>query len=223
MSEVERYIQLALPKPQKILTPAVVTILILIVIGYALANYAKDFTMANLALNCESVFEGKVWVLLTYPFINCCPGNLFWNSLVILFVGSAIEREWKMKSLAILWLIVSVVCGVIWVAVSYIRGANFIGFGTSAPCFGLIATFGILFRGKRFLFWLWPIEAQHIAWILIIAGLVMGIAQLQSWVFVGGSLVAYLYVKLRLRMSSGISKQTSRFKQNKPSGFVDID
>jgi membrane associated rhomboid family serine protease len=223
MPQVEHYIQLGLPKPQKILTPAVVGILVLSVVGFAIGWHAKDFARDNLALSVQAMRGLKVWTIVTYPYVQFQPWNIAWNAILILFMGSAIEREWRTASVVLLWVVTCGVCGIVWLTVSIIRGADLAAWGADPGCFGLIGAFGVLFRGKRFLFWLWTVEAQHVSWFLVAVGIVIGIAQPQTWVFVGGALIGYLYVKLQVRMRSGIGGGGSRFEAKKPSGFVDID
>jgi len=94
MSDFHQQVQLQMPSPTKLLTPAVTAILILIVIGFALINYARDFTFSILALSKSGIFSGKIWQLITYSLINGGCGLVF-NGLVILFFGSLIERQWK--------------------------------------------------------------------------------------------------------------------------------
>jgi hypothetical protein len=66
----------------------------------------------------------------------------------------------------------------------------------------------------------WTLEAQHLAWILIALGIIIGIASPWIWIWVSGALVAYLYVKMRWRISSSIKAPSSNYK---PGSFVDID
>jgi len=113
MPEVERYIQIVLPSPKKILTPGVVVILALMATGYALAGYFPDFVGEYLAVSPQGVLGGKVWQLVTYSFTEVFPSNLVWEGMVVLFIGSAIEREWRTRRLAVLWLAVSVSCAAV--------------------------------------------------------------------------------------------------------------
>ena len=220
MAEVETKFELAFPSPRKLFTPAVTVILILLVIGFGLVYYKSDLVLDYFALSLGGILKGKIWQLLTYPFFDCCGGTLIFDGLLVLFIGSAVEREWRTKSFVLLWVIVSVVCGLIWLAVSAILGRNYVGLGTHSCAYGLIAVFGILYRRKRFLALFWAIEAQHIAWALIIIGIVLGIQAPITWIWVSGALVAYLYVKLRWRISSSINAPSSGYK---PGSFVDID
>jgi membrane associated rhomboid family serine protease len=223
MPDFETRVQLAIPSPTKLFTPAVTAILILMVAGWAVISYAPDFTLNWLALSSQGLLRGRIWQLVTYSFVNGCSGNLIFNGLMVLFIGSAIEREWRTRSFVALWLVVSVSCGAIWFLVNLIGGWNYIGLGTGACGYGIIGTFGLLFRRKRFFALFWSVEAQHIAWMLIGIGLVLGIARPISWIWVAGALVAYVYVKLRWAMQSSSTYNRPAAVQGRRGGFVDVD
>ena len=223
MAEVEREIQLGLPSPRRLFTPAVTAIILLLVAGFTVVSYAPGFTMSYLAVSARGVLGGKIWQLVTYPFISSCGLNLIFNGLVVLFIGSSIEREWRTASFVALWLVVSITCAVIWVAVSLIASRNFIGLGTAACVYGLIGTFGLLFRRKRFLALFWTIEAQYLALFLVAIGIVLGIPRPITWIWVAGAGVAYLYIKLQWGVRSGGTRGTGRSAQGRASGFVDVD
>ncbi len=223
MPEVERYIQIALPSPKRILTPGVLVILLLLVAGYALVGYFPDFVAAYLAVSPRGIFSGRIWQLVTYSFAEGCPSGLVFDGLVVLFIGSAVEREWHTRRLLLLWLAVSIACAVVWVLAGLVMRANYIGLGSAAASYGLIGTFGLLFRRQRFLFWLWTVEAQHIAILLIVIGIVVGIRQPMAWIWVAGAGAAYIHFKILAgagKTSGGFGK--AAVPQQK-RGFVDID
>jgi len=204
--------------PSKLFTPGVITILVLMVIGYTLYCYAKNFTLYYLLLHPGQLLKGSVWQLLTFSLINSSC-TLAFSGLAVLFLGSAIEREWGTRSFLTLWIVISGVCAIIWSIISLIIGQELIGMG-SAPCiYGLIGTFGLVFRRQRFWFLFCTIEAQHLAFIFVGVGLVLGIAQPISWIWVAGAGVAYLYIKLRWRLMRGPSQNTGK----KKNSFIDVD
>jgi len=174
-----------------------------------------------MALSVGGIMRGKVWQLVTYPFFEPCGGNLIFNGLVLLLIGSSIEREWRTGAFVLLWLVVSVVCGLVWIAVSALFRLNYLGMGGASCIYGLIAMFGLLFRKKKFIAWFWAVEAHYISWALIVIGIVLGIRQPMAWIWVSGALVAYLYIKIRWRAaSSGTNAPAGRYT---PGSFVDID
>lgn len=221
MVDISREIQLQLPSPKQLLTPAVTTILILMVIGYTLTHYATRFTLENLVLTDSVLNNFKVWQLFTYSFISGGCGLLF-NGCIVLFLGSAIEREWKTRATSLLILTVIVACGITWMLFNLLLGRNYPGMGSSSIAYGFIGAFGILFRRQRFLAFLWTVEAQTIAWILIAIGIIFGIASPLTWIWVGGALVAYAVIKAKWALQSRGSRHvdSSRIRQK---GFVDLD
>ena len=160
MAETDRHIELVVPSPRQFFTPAVTAILIIMVIGFAIVNYAENFTVKYLALTSGGIFSGKIWQLVTYSFIDSGGLPLLFDGLLLLFVGSAIERERGTGALIFLWLIVSAVCGLIWVIVSRLAGANYLGLGATSCAYGLVAVFGVIFNRRKFLAFFWMVEAQ---------------------------------------------------------------
>ncbi|MBE0534834.1 MAG: rhomboid family intramembrane serine protease [Phycisphaerae bacterium] len=219
MSDFQQRLQVELPAPSKLFTCAVVFSLAFLIIGFALLHYAPQFTTNNLALSTQGVFSGKVWQLVTYPFVEGCTWNLIFGFWVLLFAGSAVERQWRTRGYVALWLVVSIVCGLAWLLVSALW-RPYVGGGVSACSYGLIAAFGMLYRRVRFYALFCTVEGQYLAMIMIGMGIVLSIAQPVTLVWVGGALVAYLYVHARWRLGS----RPRAFREPKGGGgFVDID
>jgi membrane associated rhomboid family serine protease len=215
--------QMTFPSPTKLFTPGVITILVLLSAGILLSTFAPGFTTGFLAVSAHNVLHGRIWQLVTYPFVSDSPMNLVFSGLMILFVGSIIEREWKTTSFLLLWAVVSAVCGLLWVVVNLITGNNFIGMGASACTYGLITTMGLLFRGRRFFMFFTTVESRYLVLILIAMGILMNIATPINLVWISGALVAYVYIKLRWSMASKNSGGVSSVEQRRAKGFVDID
>jgi len=214
--------RIALPTPEKLLTRGVVILLSLIVAGFLALALAPEAVFGALALNPQSVLHGRVWQLVTYPFLNGACG-LICNGLVVLFIGSAIEREWRTASFLALWLTVSIVCGVLWVLFGTLTGRPAIGFGASACGYGLIATMGLLFRGRRFFALFATLEAQHIAIGLIVLGIILSLPNPITLMWVAGALVAYLYVKAHWSLRAKPSVRAAPRRSGTGGQFVDID
>jgi membrane associated rhomboid family serine protease len=223
MPDFETRVQFALPSPTKLFTPGVTTILILMVAGWAVISYAPDFTFNWLAISSQGLLRGRIWQLVTYSFVNGCARNLIFNGLMVLFIGSTIEREWRTLSFVVMWLVISVVCGMIWFLVNLVGPWEYLGVGTDACAYGIIGAFGLLFRRKRFFAFFWSIESQYLAWLFIGVGLVLGIAQPITWIWVAGALVAYIYVKIRWAMQSNSTYNRPAAVQGRRGGFVDVD
>ena len=215
--------QMAFPSPTKLFKPGVITILVLLIAGILLSTFAPSFTTGFLAVSARNVLHGRIWQLVTYPFVSGSPINLIFSGLMVLFVGSTIEREWKTASFLLLWAVISVVCGLLWVIVNLVTGNNFIGMGASACTYGLIATMGLLFRGRRFFMFFATVDSRYLVLILIAIGILMNIATPINLVWISGALVAYGYIKLRWSMASKSGRDAPSVERKRAKGFVDVD
>jgi len=110
------------------LYPRVIVLFSLLVAGFLGLALARDAVNIALALSPHGVLHGKIWQLLTYPFLND-PMGLIGNGMVILFLGSAIEREWRTASFLLLWLVVTVTCGLLWIVLNLLMGYSMAGMG----------------------------------------------------------------------------------------------
>lgn len=215
--------QMAFPSPTRLFTRGVTTILVLLIAGILLSTFAPRFTTGFLAVSAHNVLHGRIWQLVTYPFVSGSSMNLVFSGLMVLFVGSAIEREWKTASFLLLWMIISVVCGLLWVVVNLVTGNDFIGMGASACTYGLITTMGLIFRGRRFFIFFATVESRYLVLILIAIGILMNIATPINLVWISGALVAYVYIKLRWSMASKGHRTIPSAEQRRSNGFVDVD
>lgn len=215
--------QVTFPSPTKLFTPGVTSIIALLIAGLLLYAFAPGFAANFLAISAQNVLHGRIWQLVTYPFINDSPTNLVFSGLMVLFVGSVIEREWRTASFLLLWVVVSVGCGLLWIVVNLLTGNNFIGMGASGCAYGLLTTMGLLFRGKRFFMFFTTVESQHLVLILIAVGILMSLTQPIILIWISGALVAYIYVKLRWNMFSKSYIHRPSAGQKRPGNFVDID
>ena len=174
MAAIEQ-VQMVMPSPIKLFTRGVTILIVLSIGGFLLSTFAGELAINFFALNPQNVLHGRIWQLVTYPFIHAFPMNLIFDGLVILFLGSAIERGWRTSSFLLLWVVVSVCCGLIWVAVSLLGGRNLVGMGAAGCAYGIIGTLGLLFRGQRFFVFFGVIGGRYLAMILLAIGVIMSI------------------------------------------------
>jgi membrane associated rhomboid family serine protease len=214
--------RMLLPSPQKLLTPGVIVLLSLMVAGFLGLALASQAVGIALALSPYGVLHAKIWQLLTYPFLNG-PVGLICNGMIVLFVGSAIEREWRTASFLLLWLVVTITCGLLWILLNLLAGYSLAGAGANVGGYGLIATFGLLFRGQRFFALFGTIEAQHIAIGLVVIGVILSLPDPITLVWVAGALVAYVYVKARWSLQARPSVRPGPQRSGGKGQFVDID
>jgi membrane associated rhomboid family serine protease len=198
-------------------------ILVLSLMGFVLSIFSSGFAMGSFGLSAGQVLRGKVWELITYPFVENSPMNLVFTMLMVLFVGSAIEREWRTASFLLLWLVITAACGIIWVVVNLVSGQDFVGFGGSACSYGFIATLGLLFRGRSFFVLFATVKAEYLAIILIVIGIIMNIMTPMNLVWVLGALAAYVYVKMCWGVGVKRGRDVRVAGQSRRDSFVDID
>jgi membrane associated rhomboid family serine protease len=204
--------------PANLFSPGVLVLLVLLIAGFLLRSLSGQFVASLLLLHPHDVVTGSVWQLLTYSFFNCGRSLVFYI-LAILFIGSAVEREWQTRALLMLWIVVAVVCGILWTMTSLIMGREMIGSSSSACIYGLVAAFGLLFRGRRFMFFAGSVSGYQLALIMVGIGAVMAIGQPMSLIWVSGAGVAYLYIKLQWRIMRG-QRESQTVKRD---SLVDID
>lgn len=222
MAEMQQ-MQLVLPSPKKLFTPGVTGLLVASIVGFLVFAFAPGFALNVLGVSADGVFSGRLWQVVTYAFVQDSAMMLVFNCIVILFIGSTIEREWRTASFLALWFVVSVACGLLWAVVTLIAGMTVIGVGATACCYGFIGTMGLLHRGTRFFFFFTTLEAQHLALILIGVGILLNIMTPITLVWVAGALVAYVYVKAHWsHMRKGMIHSRPRHTEQRGS-FVDID
>ncbi len=214
--------QMSFPAPSKLFTPAVTIIIILMITGFVIATYAPGLVGEYLALSSNGVFSGKVWQFITYPFINRCPQDIIFSGLIILFIGSSLERQWYTKSFVALWFVITLGCGLLWVIVSMMFGGNLLGIGTAGCGYGFLAAYAILNRGRKVFMLFVTIEAHYLAMIFIGIGLVISIAAPLNLIWVSGAGIVYFYVKYRLQTRYRTVNRNLSKKKN-ADGFVDVD
>jgi membrane associated rhomboid family serine protease len=220
MSDMQQ-VQVALPSPKNLFTPGVSAVLALSVAGYLLFTLKPTWTASCLGLSAAGVLHGRVWQLLTYPFIYDSPMNLVFSGLMILFAGSTVERQWRTASFLWLWTVVSIGCGVLWTLVGLLSGGGAVGMGAMGCSYGLIATMGLLYRGSRLFLFFATVEAQHLAVGLIAIGILLNLMNPMMLVWIAGAPIAYLYVKTTWRHAG--PKPNRSTSQSNRGRFIELD
>ncbi len=158
------------------LTPAVKGLLIAIAVGFVLQLSLENFLGVSatywLGFSPEAFFSGRLWQILTYPFLHGGMGHLMLNALVLYTMGSELERRWGTKRF--LWFYGLCAVGgailhsIVWLALSLFGygGAAELGgipvIGASGSLYGLMVGFGMLFGEAVILvFFIAPMKAKH--------------------------------------------------------------
>jgi membrane associated rhomboid family serine protease len=222
IQESSQRMELAFPSPSRLFTPGVTLLLALIITGYTLLAYAPVFTLNYLMIHPDTLFGRTFWQLVSYSLIEGCPLNLIFAITVLIFMGSAIEREWRTGSFLLLWVVSAVGCAILWFLMCKIRGGIWVGQGSGPGAYAIVGAFGLIFRRKRFFCVLWTVEAQILSLIVIGLGIVITIPSPLYWIWIAGAGVAYLYIKACWWLAKRRqSLPASAMKRKGP--FVEID
>jgi len=207
----------------RIFTPAAIIFCILLGAGYAAVAWAGEFVRSWGVLGTDNLMSGKVWTLVTYSLFNGCGFPLAWDILVILFMGSALENKWGSRSWIIFWAVMSLACGLIYLAAGLFFKIRFVA--GSGPCvYGLIGAFGLTFRHNLSYSFLGTIKAHHGALIMIAIGVLLSIPQPLTLIDVAGAAIACGYLKLLWKINERKAFGPAPGKSaRKPGAFVDVD
>lgn len=126
-----------------------------------------------LGLSAGGVFNGLIYQLITYPFVEVQLMSFLFNSLIVWFIGSDLERQWGMKIYLRFLLLTVVGVGVIYTLVNLIF---FFGtpvyfsslHGLSGINFALLIAYSMLYPDRQMAFMMiFPMKAKTFCWILV--------------------------------------------------------
>jgi membrane associated rhomboid family serine protease len=119
----------------------------------------------------KTAFE-RPWTFLTYQFLHEEPFALFFGTLVLYILGSALEMEWGTAEFTVFWLVSTL--GTSLAALVTGNGLDSGGVLTGAS---LLFAYAYLFPDMQFLiFFVIPVKVKWLAW-LAAAGLAWGLLQ----------------------------------------------
>jgi membrane associated rhomboid family serine protease len=113
-----------------------------------------------------------IWQIFTYAFVHSGVGHLFFNLLMIAFIGSELESLWGSKRFLQYYFACSIGSGLIYLLIQlvFLKGGGIYNpmVGASGAIYGLLLAFGILFGDRVLLFMmLFPMKAKHFIWVLV--------------------------------------------------------
>jgi membrane associated rhomboid family serine protease len=161
-----------------------------------------------LGLSANGMFNGLIFQLVTYPFIEVQLMSVLFNSLILWFIGSELESHWGQKIYLRFLLLTVIIVGLIFTLVNLIF---FFGtqpyfaslHGLSGVNFALLIAYSLLYPDRQMAFMmLFPMKARTFCWILI------GIEAYMA--FFSGSLTSWAHL-----LAMGISFLIIHF-QNRP-------
>ncbi|HMA29564.1 MAG TPA: rhomboid family intramembrane serine protease, partial [Thermoanaerobaculia bacterium] len=121
------------------------------------------------AFDPRSAFE-RPWTFVTYQFLHAEPFGLFFGTLILYILGSALEAEWGTAEFTVFWLVstfgaslAALVTGSALTSGSLMTGAS------------MLFAYAYLFPDMQFLiFFVIPVKVKWLAW-LGVAGLGWGL------------------------------------------------
>ncbi len=158
----------------------------------------------GLALIPVAVMHGRVWQLVTYSLLHASFSHLFFNMLMLWFIGAYLELDWGPRRFIECYTFCVVGAALVTIAVSYTR---FLGMspgtgtvGASGGIFGLLMAFGMLYGNQEmFLFPLpFRIKAKYLVGILVVAAVIAAFEPsggIAVFAHLGGLLFGFLWVK----------------------------
>ncbi len=148
----------------------------------------------------------RFWQLFTYAFLHADVMHLFFNMLVLVFIGSELEAVWGMGRFLRYYFFCSVSAGILYLLLQMFiwggEGLQIPMVGASGGIYGLLLAYGLIFGERILLFMLlFPMKAKYFVWILggveFFTTLFSGKSGLSSAAHLGGMLagLGYLWVR----------------------------
>jgi membrane associated rhomboid family serine protease len=159
------------------LTPGVRVLLLVLTVAYVGAVsgiFSRSYNMYPwLGLNGPTFWHGRVWPIVTYSLLPATLLDFIFNWVMVLVLGTYLERVWSCRQLWRHCLISTLGAGLAKVLLDPAGPALMVG--TTPIVFGLLAAWGSLFATERVLFWfIWDMSVRQVALVLaIVSALLM--------------------------------------------------
>jgi membrane associated rhomboid family serine protease len=173
----------------------------------------------------DFVYQHKYWQIITYTFLHGDVMHLFFNLLMLAFIGGELELIWGRKQFLKYYFFCSIFAGLVYVLIQLIipkgsGGMDVPMVGASGAIYGLLTAFGILFGERVFLFMLiFPMKAKHFVMILGVIELMTTIYASQRGlagvVHIAGMIAGFSYLWVRARYILIKKQKQAGFKSGK--------
>jgi membrane associated rhomboid family serine protease len=152
----------------------------------------------------------RLWQLLTYSFLHADVMHLFFNLMMLAFIGGELEAVWGTPRFLRYYFFCSVTSGLVYLALQL--GMNGPGIyapliGASGAIYGLLMAYGLIFGERVLLFMmLFPMKAKHFIWVLALIQLMTTVYSPSggwaSLAHLSGLLAGLVYLWLQARWSA---------------------
>lgn len=183
--------------------PVTMTLLV-VSIGVFLASFfgspaIQEFLLTRVAFWPE-LAQAAPWTLLTYPLYQGSFLGLLIGGFILWLAGGSLERSWGSQRYLIFFLALTLISAISllsgWYLYRHGTIPNIYLMGFSLPLGGMIVAFCMLNAEQTIMFFMFPIRAIYVAWI--IAALTYfgaGMGPVLSLFACGGIIAAFLYVR----------------------------
>jgi len=115
----------------------------------------------------------RFWQLFTYPFVHRDVMHLFFNLMMLAFIGSELEAIWGRRRFLTYFFFCSTSSALIYLisqlAAFGVSAASMPMIGSSGAIYGLLMAYGLIFGDRVLLFMmLFPMKAKHFIWVLVL-------------------------------------------------------
>jgi len=156
------------------LTPGVKTLLIIYGVVFLLQQTIDTFFGGGLLYTfglvpAEFVIHHRFYQLFTYSFFHAEVLHVFFNCLMLAFIGPDIESTWGRTKFLQYYFFCILSSGLIYLLFMMFKEVGLTApmVGASGGLYGLLIAYGLIFGERTMLFMmLFPMKAKHFVWIL---------------------------------------------------------
>jgi membrane associated rhomboid family serine protease len=155
------------------LTPAVKGLLIACFAAFIVQQTVDQFFGGNFLgifglLPGAVIYSGHIWQLFTYSFLHADVIHVFFNLMMLAFIGAELEQTWGTARFLRYYFFCTTVAGLFYILMAVVmRTALPPMVGASGGIYGLLMAYGLIFGERVMLFMmLFPLKAKHFVWVL---------------------------------------------------------
>lgn len=190
------------------LTRSVKVLMIACFVAFIVQQTADRFWSAGLLeifglVPSSFVLGHRFWQLFTYAFLHADVMHLFFNLMMLAFIGGELESIWGSAKFLRFYFFCTVSAGVFYLILQllFLRGAGLHApmVGASGGIYGLLMAYGLIFSERVMLFMmLFPMKAKHFIWVLagieFMSTVFSAHGGLSSFAHLGGMVAGFSYL-----------------------------
>lgn len=189
-----------LTKTNKIILGLSLACFILSSVGKAIGAFSLP---SILGLSGSGLLSGFVFQLITYPFVETQLIGFLFNSLLIWFIGSEIERMWGEKLYQRFLGLIIFLCGLVYalVGILLLNGTVMYStplFGLTGINFALLIAYATLYPDRQLsMMLIFPMRARTFCFILIAIELYQAVfsSYVSSWAHLMSMALSFLFIR----------------------------